>query len=71
MSDFQGKPAVNWILATASFWPIIELYSAIFIAIKRPVVTGRNWPTAAGHCPENGGFPDSLGRHLFEYFLSL
>jgi len=26
---------------------ITELHSAIFIAIKRPVVTGRNWPTAA------------------------
>jgi hypothetical protein len=25
---------------------IAELHSAIFIAIKRPVMTGRNWPTA-------------------------
>jgi len=28
---------------------IAELHSAIFIAIKRPVVTDRNWPLAVCH----------------------
>jgi hypothetical protein len=29
---------------TGSNCQITELHSAIFIAIKRPVATGRNWP---------------------------
>jgi len=28
---------------------IAELHSAIFIAIKRPVVAGRNWPDPDDH----------------------
>ena len=31
------------------FWHIAELHSAIFIAIKRPVATGSNWPTPGAH----------------------
>jgi hypothetical protein len=27
-------------------WHIAELYSALFIAIKRPLATGSSWPTA-------------------------
>lgn len=31
---------------TVRKWHIAEFHSAIFIAIKRPVVAGRNWPLA-------------------------
>jgi len=30
-------------------WRIAELHSVIFIAIKRPVAIGRNWPGVARH----------------------
>jgi hypothetical protein len=36
-----------WWVADSRIFAIGELYSAILIAIKLPVVTGRNWPFAA------------------------
>jgi hypothetical protein len=32
---------------TISNWHIAKHYSPIFIAKKRPVMTGKNWPMAA------------------------
>jgi hypothetical protein len=31
-------------MAMVCTWPIAELYSAVFIAIKQPVLTGSFWP---------------------------
>jgi len=34
-------------------WDIVELHSAKFITIKRPVFTDRNWPDVDDECVKN------------------
>jgi len=46
-------------------WRIAKLHSVIFIAIKRPVAIGRNWPGVARHIASKSmtAIGKTLGQH--------